>query len=418
MTIKKQPQIRFGGFGGDWEEKKLKDLVGEIKSYPFSRDIETDEKTGFKYIHYGDIHRGRISVIQSQDELPNIKPLEKAEYLKNGDIVVADVSEDYEGIANPCVIACDLNENVIAGLHTIAMRPQQANPSYLYYLLKTEIFKQYGRVKGTGIKVFGITKSNFFDFECLHPTKPEQISIGQFFRQLDEMLTLAEQKHAQTVQLKKAMLGKLFPISGSLQPQIRLKGFSGDWVERKLGDLVNRVTEKNKDLSVTLPLTISAQYGLIAQNIFFDKRIASRDTSNYYVVKNGDFAYNKSYSQGYPWGAIKRLDNHENGLLSSLYIVFTPTKKVDSQFLVSYYDTDKWYSSIEEIAVEGARNHGLLNVPTQDFFETKIRLPETLTEQTAIGKLFQTLDHTIALQAKEITQIKQLKSALLGKMFV
>ena len=97
---------------------------------------------------------------------------------------------------------------------------------------------------------------------------------------------------------------------------------SNDWEQRKLGDLVDRVTRKNQDLVSELPLTISAQYGLIDQNEFFDKRVASKDVSGYYLIENGEFAYNKSTSTDAPWGAIKRLDRYENGVLSTLYIVF------------------------------------------------------------------------------------------------
>ena len=89
-----------------------------------------------------------------------------------------------------------------------------------------------------------------------------------------------------------------------------------------MGDLVDRVTRKIQDLVSELPLTISAQYGLIDQNEFFDKRVASKDVSGYYLIGNGEFAYNKSTSTDAPWGAIKRLDRYENGVLSTLYIVF------------------------------------------------------------------------------------------------
>ena len=109
--------------------------------------------------------------------------------------------------------------------------------------------------------------------------------------------------------------------------------------------MVERVTRKNENLESELPLTISAQYGLIDQNEFFDKRIASRDVSGYYLLKKGEFAYNKSTSSDAPWGAVKRLDRYEMGVLSTLYIVFALKEdgNIDSDFLVSYYDTDCWH---------------------------------------------------------------------------
>ena len=168
-------------------------------------------------------------------------------------------------------------------------------------------------------------------------------------------------------------------------------------------DLVDRVTRKNQDLVSELPLTISAQYGLIDQNEFFDKRVASKDVSGYYLIENGEFAYNKSTSTDAPWGAIKRLDRYKNGVLSTLYIVFgiKENNPVDSDFLVSYYSTNLWHKGIHEIAAEGARNHGLLNIAPADFFETKLMIPQDIEEQKKIGKYFEELERLITLHHRK-----------------
>ena len=106
------------------------------------------------------------------------------------------------------------------------------------------------------------------------------------------------------------------------KPKIRFKGYTDEWEQRKLEEIVERVTRKNQDLVSELPLTISAQYGLIDQNEFFDKRVASKDVSGYYLIYNGEFAYNKSTSSDAPWGAIKRLDRYEKGVLSIFCCLF------------------------------------------------------------------------------------------------
>ena len=149
----------------------------------------------------------------------------------------------------------------------------------------------------------------------------------------------------------------------------------------------------------TLPLTISAQYGLIDQNEFFDKRIASKDVRGYYLIKKGEFAYNKSTSVDAPLGAIKRLDKYKNGVLSTLYILFKiiDDTSTSSDYLVTYYSTDLWHKEIQSIAAEGARNHGLLNIAPDDFFETMISIPLNVFEQKKVGELFQILDHLITL---------------------
>lgn len=131
--------------------------------------------------------------------------------------------------------------------------------------------------------------------------------------------------------------------------------------------------------------------------------MASKDVSGYYLVKKGEFAYNKSTSSDAPWGAIKRLDRYENGVLSTLYIVFAinESAEIDSDYLVTYYDTDLWYRDIREIAAEGARNHGLLNIAPADFLRTRLSVPQDIEEQKVIGKYFTKLNALITLHQRK-----------------
>ena len=195
-------------------------------------------------------------------------------------------------------------------------------------------------------------------------------------------------------------------------PLLRFPEFTDEWKESVLSDFVERVKRKNKNNLCKLPLTISAQYGLVDQISFFNKVIASENMSNYYLLHKGDFAYNKSYSSEYPWGAIKRLDCYEQGTLSSLYICFKPYSHVSSDFLTHYFETSKWHQGISEIAVEGARNHGLLNVGIQDFFETRHCLPQSLLEQEKIAKFLNLIEERIATQNKIIEKYESLIQAI------
>ncbi|WP_195486834.1 restriction endonuclease subunit S domain-containing protein [Lacticaseibacillus paracasei] len=188
------------------------------------------------------------------------------------------------------------------------------------------------------------------------------------------------------------------------------------WEKRKLGEVVERVTRKNRDLVSTRPLTISAQDGLVDQRKFFSKTVASKNISNYFLLKAGDFAYNKSYSVGYPWGAVKRLDKYPSGVLSTLYIVFKP-KKINSQFLVTYFEGTTWYVSVSKVASEGARNHGLLNISASDFFDQQLFFPTKKTEQESIGLTIKVLDDLIAATQHSIDALEQAKKALLQRLF-
>ena len=200
-------------------------------------------------------------------------------------------------------------------------------------------------------------------------------------------------------------------------PALRFPEFSGEWEKYVLTEFVERVTRRNKGNECKLPLTISAQYGLVDQITFFNKIIASDDMSNYYLLTNGDFAYNKSYSSEYPWGAIKRLDRYEYGALSSLYICFRPLNHVSSDFLTHYFETKKWHQGISEIAVEGARNHGLLNIGIQDFFATKHYLPQSILEQEKIACFLNLIEERIRLQNKIIEKLETLIKGIVELAF-
>ena len=178
-----------------------------------------------------------------------------------------------------------------------------------------------------------------------------------------------------------AICEKLFSSPKDKQPQIRLYGFFGDWHFVRLSDICHRICRKNTGEQCKQVLTIAAQYGLVSQEEFFNKNVASENLSGYYLLQKGDFAYNKSYSGDYVWGTVKRLDNYEQGVLSPLYICFRPDPaRVDSDFLIYYFESKKWHKTVANIAGEGARNHGLLNISVVDYFNTIHCIPSMYLE--------------------------------------
>lgn len=184
-----------------------------------------------------------------------------------------------------------------------------------------------------------------------------------------------------------------------------------------LNEFVTRVSRKNVNNISILPLTISAQYGLVDQISFFNKTVASKDMSGYYLLKNGEFAYNKSYSKDYPWGAIKRLDLYDMGCLSTLYICFKCNKSiVDSNYLVHYFESTKWHRQVSNIAGEGARNHGLLNIAVNDFFNTKHAIPP-IENQKKIAKFLDLIEEKIQTQIKIIDDCISYRNAIVDYFF-
>ena len=192
------------------------------------------------------------------------------------------------------------------------------------------------------------------------------------------------------------------------RPKLRFPGFDEPWKAEKLSDFAERVTRKNTNNETSLPLTISSKDGLVDQISYFNKTVASKDMSGYYLLKNGEYAYNKSYSVGYDFGSVKRLDRYDMGALSTLYICFA-LKKHDSDFIKAYFDSLKWYREIYMISAEGARNHGLLNVPTDEFFDTKHYIPMDLAEQRKIANFMIALERRIVAQQSLVDNLKKYK---------
>ena len=200
------------------------------------------------------------------------------------------------------------------------------------------------------------------------------------------------------------------------RPKLRFPGFDEPWKAEKLSDFADRVTRKNTNNETSLPLTISSKDGLVDQISYFNKTVASKDMSGYYLLKNGEYAYNKSYSVGYDFGSVKRLDRYDMGALSTLYICFA-LKKHDSDFIKAYFDSLKWYREIYMISAEGARNHGLLNVPTDEFFDTKHYIPQDIAEQRKIANFMIALERRIVAQQSLVDNLKKYKRGLLNKFF-
>ena len=200
-------------------------------------------------------------------------------------------------------------------------------------------------------------------------------------------------------------------------PKLRFTGFTEDWKSFKLSEICERITRKNKSLETDRPLTISAQYGLVDQIEYFNKIVASKSLINYYLLNKGEFAYNKSYSNGYPFGAVKRLDNYEKGAISTLYICFDVNDKMDSDLLKEYFETDKWYKEIYKIAVEGARNHGLLNIAVGDFFNTTHVLPTNSKEQRKLADFLIQINKKIELLNKKYQDYQDFKKYLMQQIF-
>ena len=369
-----------------WEQRKAIDIADYSKGNGYSKGDLTD--AGTPIILYGRLYTKYQFAISEVDTFA--VPRNGAVYSQGNEVIVPASGETAEDIARASAVE---KSGVLLGGDLNILRPFDfINPLFLDLAISNGEPQKELAKKAQGKSVVHIHNTDIQEVTIAYPSRTEQDRIVSVFRQLDNLITLHQRECISFT----ARAGRLILTANK-------KRNTSSWEQRKLGELVDRVVRKNTNNESTLPLTISAQYGLVDQITYFNNRVASRDVSNYYLVLNGEFAYNKSTSDGYPFGAVKRLDLYEKGVLSTLYIVFTPKKEqqIDSDFLTVFFDTDRWHKGVAERAAEGARNHGLLNISAEDFFDIDLSVPKDVAEQKQIGAFIRQLDNLITLHQRK-----------------
>lgn len=401
MEKSRKPKIRFKGYNDDWEQRKLREIVSIIMGQSPDGSTYSNEPSDYILVQgNADLLNGWV--------LPRIWTTQITKKADAGDLIMS--------VRAPAGSMGKTAYDAVIGRGVAAIKGNE----FIYQLLVKMDEEGYWKTFSCGSTFESLSSDTIKNAEVCITLSAEQMQIGLFLKQLDSLITLHQRKLEKLMNVKKSMLEKMFPKQGSVVPEIRFCGFTDAWEQRKLKDLVDRVVRKNTNCESTLPLTISAQYGLVDQVTYFNNRVASRDVTNYYLVLNGEFAYNKSTSDGYPFGAVKRLDMYEKGVLSTLYIVFVPKDKyrVDSDFLTIFFDTNRWHKGVAERAAEGARNHGLLNITADDFFDIDLLLPKEIVEQVKIGEFVQKFDNLITLHQRKLEKLKNIKKSMLEKMFI
>lgn len=424
--MKNEPKIRIKGFEGEWKKLPFSETFTFLRNNFLSR-AELNYKGGLvKDIHYGDvlIKFGEIIDV-NKETLPFISDNEISKrfipnaILNDRDIVFSDAAEDET--VGKCSELLNVGINmIVSGLHTVPCRPfiEFAN-CYLGFYLNSKAYHNQLLPLIQGTKISSLPKAAFLNTNVSYPNSiSEQRAIATYFRHIDSLIETVDKKVASLKQVKEASLQSMFPKEGQKVPEVRFKGFEGEWKTSKLSTFAKRVTRKNGNLETELPVTISSQDGIIAQTQFFNSVVASSNLRGYYLIKKGEFAYNKSYSNGYPYGSVKRLEKYDMGALSTLYIVFALSKDIDHDYVIYFFETMLWHNEVAMRAAEGARNHGLLNIGADNFLDIQIIVPPTLSEQRKLASFFVHLDKQIAIAQQHLDLLRRIKSACLNEMFV
>ena len=403
--MKNVPDIRFMSFDEEWNEQKAEVIFRQFieKNRPDLPVLSATQDRGMvtrKAIGYDISHDKR-----NECTYKHILPGQFVIHLRSfqGGFAHSDI----EGIASPAYTVFEFRDK------------NQHNDIFWKYIFSSKSFiKQLEKITYGIRDGRSISFDEFKEMKFFIPCVEEQHQIASYFRQLDIQISEQEKRIVKLKQLKSACLISMFPQQGETVPRVRFKGFNGEWKKKKLNSFASRITRKNSKLESKLPVTISALNGIIEQTMFFNNIVASSNLSGYYLMKKGEFAYNKSYSCGFPFGAVKRMDRYEMGALSNLYIVFKLEDTVCDDYILYLFETSTWHKEVSMRASEGARNHGLLNIGAEDFLDIDIWVPNDKAEQHQIASYFRNLDIQISEQEKRLDKLKQIKAACLDKMFV
>jgi type I restriction enzyme S subunit len=299
-------------------------------------------------------------------------------------------------------------DGALLNQNAVRLRIKNGDNLFLYAHLKTKRYFDFIEtlIRGNANQV-SITLQDLFKFKIPLPHLPEQRAIANILSTWDTAIQTTQALISQKEQEKKWLMQNL------LTGKKRLKGFSGEWKEVKMSYIFERVNRKNSEQNTNV-VTISAQRGFVKQTDFFNKTVASDLLDNYFLVEKGEFCYNKSYSNGYPWGATKRLNDFDKAVVTTLYICFkiADSNKNSGEFFEQFFNANSLDKGLTKIAHEGGRAHGLLNVTPSDFFELKITVPD-IEEQTAIAQVLQTADKEIELLKAKLQQQKLQKKGLM-----
>ena len=307
------------------------------------------------------------------------------------------------------------NNKFVLNQRVALLRPKE-NISPLFLFSYINKHQQYFKSQGAGMSQLNISRGSVENFTEYVPSLEEQTKIGNFFKQLDDTIALHQLRLNRYKELRQGMLEKMFPQDGEKFPRIRFNGFEDEWEQRQLGEISEKVTEKNKNNSFSETLTNSAEYGIINQRDFFDKDISNeKNLNSYYIVHPDDFVYNPRVSNFAPVGPIGRNKLGRTGVMSPLYYVFR-IHNIDKTFLEKYFSSDGWHKFMKLNGDSGARSDRFA-IKDAVFQEMPIPFPR-LDEQIQIGDYFNHLEKTIDLHHQKVNNYKQLKKLMLRHMFI
>lgn len=417
MCTRKVPKLRFPEFSNTNENNRFTNhIFDDIFHFSTGKNIKQSEASPdfeIPCVRYGELYHLYDEVVK---KIVNKTNLDKdvLKFSHGDEILLPSAGEDPMDIGSASALTI---RDVAIGRTINILRPKQEtklSQTFVSYYINQRLRRKIATL-AKGVSISNVYNSDLKKLKINLPSYTEQKKIADFLSSLDHKIQQLRRKKELLEEYKKGVMQKLF------SQEIRFKDKNGedfsDWEIKPMDELFDRVTRKNKEDNQNV-LTISAQKGLINQEEYFNRSVAAKDLTGYYLIKKDEFAYNKSYSNGYPLGAIKRLTEYDKGIVSTLYICFELKENNSEDFYEEFLDFGGINHEIYKIAQEGSRNHGLLNVSVIDFFKD-IEVPRpSHAEQKRIASFVNSISDKIDTVSKKLQLAEEFKKGLLHQMFV
>jgi type I restriction enzyme S subunit len=409
---RKVPEIRFKGFSGEWEERKLGEIYNKIRNAFVGTASPYYVEDGHFYLESNNVKNGQINRNTEIFINEDFYQKQKDTWLHTGDIVMVQSGH----VGHSAVIPPSLNNTAAHALIYFTELKQDANPYFLNYQFQhTSAVCQFEKIT-TGNTIKHILSSNMKEFIVSVPIIAEQNFTAEFFKNLDSLITLHQRKYEKLTTVKKAMLEKMFPKDGTDVPEIRFKGFTAKWERRQLGEIAEFTKGSGyskKDLSEHgTPIIL---YG----RLYTKYQVIIDDVDTFVIAKNGS-VYSKGHEVIVPASGETTEDIArasavvKAGILlgGDLNVVY-PNENINPVFLALSISNGEQCKELSK----KAKGKSVVHIHNSDLKEVSILYPR-VAEQSQIGTFFQNLDSLITLQQRELDKLKNIKKACLEKMFV
>ena len=406
----KKPALRFKGFTDPWEQRKL----GEIAKEVVRNDPASDAPIMMITAGNGFIEQSDRYAFNNAGE-----SLKKYILLERGELAYNHGASKLRPYGSCFALTTVEKARIPFVYHCFSV--EKSNPEFLSIELNgANVENQLRKIVSSGARMDGllnIAYSEYTEVTVQLPKKEEQDWIAKFFKHLDTLITLHQRKYEKLVNIKKSMLDKMFPPNGVSVPEIRFKGFTDPWEQRKLEEYLEVSGQKNFEGIYTKEdvLSVSGDFGIVNQIEFQGRSFAGASVANYGVVETGDIVYTKSPLKSNPYGIIKA-NKGKNGIVSTLYAVYKPKQSANPEFVQIYFEQDaRMNNYMHPLVNKGAKND--MKVSAENALKGQIVFPD-IKEQRTISEFFHNLDTLITLHQRKLEKLQNIKKSCLEKMFV